>query len=39
VDVSSGVEASPGVKDHVKVTRFLKEARSAFERSAKLERM
>ena len=39
VDVSSGVEASPGVKDHVKVTRFLKEARRAFERSAKLERM
>jgi phosphoribosylanthranilate isomerase len=30
VDVSSGVEASPGVKDHVKVSRFLNRAREAF---------
>ena len=30
VDVSSGVEAAPGVKDPDKVTRFLSEARSAF---------
>jgi phosphoribosylanthranilate isomerase len=34
VDVSSGVEASPGVKDADKVTRFLAEARAAFERYA-----
>ena len=39
VDVSSGVEEAPGVKDHTKVARFLDEARTAFERSAKLERM
>lgn len=31
VDVSSGVEASPGVKDVEKVTRFLAQARRAFE--------
>ena len=31
VDVSSGVEASPGVKDFDKVTRFLEQARDAFE--------
>lgn len=31
VDVSSGVEASPGVKDVDKVTRFLAQARRAFE--------
>jgi phosphoribosylanthranilate isomerase len=30
VDVSSGVEASPGVKDFDKVARFLANARSAF---------
>ncbi len=30
VDVSSGVEASPGVKDFAKVTRFLANARGAF---------
>jgi phosphoribosylanthranilate isomerase len=29
VDVSSGVEASPGVKDFDKVSRFLAEARAA----------
>jgi phosphoribosylanthranilate isomerase len=32
VDVSSGVEASPGVKDFDRVARFLAEARSALER-------
>ena len=32
VDVSSGVEAQPGVKDHVKLRRFIETARSAFER-------
>ena len=32
VDVSSGVEESPGVKDFNKVTRFLAEAREAFEK-------
>ena len=32
VDVSSGVEASPGVKDHAKLTEFLANARAAFER-------
>jgi phosphoribosylanthranilate isomerase len=32
VDVSSGVESSPGVKDGVKVAAFLFEARRAFER-------
>jgi phosphoribosylanthranilate isomerase len=31
VDVSSGVEASPGVKDFDKVARFLANARSAFD--------
>jgi phosphoribosylanthranilate isomerase len=30
VDVSSGVETAPGVKDHVKVSRFLDRAREAF---------
>jgi len=30
VDVSSGVEESPGVKDFVKVSRFLASARAAF---------
>jgi phosphoribosylanthranilate isomerase len=34
VDVSSGVEAAPGVKDLAKVTRFLANARAAFERRA-----
>lgn len=29
VDVSSGVEASPGVKDHDKLRRFIEEVRSA----------
>ena len=32
VDVSSGVEEAPGVKDFDKVTRFLANARAAFER-------
>jgi phosphoribosylanthranilate isomerase len=32
VDVSSGVEATPGVKDFDKVTQFLANARSAFQR-------
>ena len=32
VDVSSGVEESPGVKDFSKVTEFLANARAAFER-------
>jgi phosphoribosylanthranilate isomerase len=32
VDVSSGVEASPGIKDLDKVSRFLANAREAFER-------
>ncbi len=31
VDVSSGVEQSPGVKDFDKVARFVANARSAFE--------
>jgi phosphoribosylanthranilate isomerase len=31
VDVSSGVEESPGVKDFGKVARFLENAREAFE--------
>jgi phosphoribosylanthranilate isomerase len=31
VDVSSGVESSPGVKDFGKVARFISNARSAFE--------
>jgi phosphoribosylanthranilate isomerase len=34
VDVSSGVEASPGVKDAEKLARFLENARMAFERRA-----
>jgi phosphoribosylanthranilate isomerase len=34
VDVSSGVEEAPGVKDIAKVTRFLENARAAFERRA-----
>jgi phosphoribosylanthranilate isomerase len=34
VDVSSGVEEAPGVKDLAKVTRFLENARAAFERRA-----
>jgi phosphoribosylanthranilate isomerase len=29
VDVSSGVESSPGVKDHDKVTQFVRAARLA----------
>jgi len=33
VDVSSGVEASPGIKDFAKVTSFLSNARRAFEQS------
>jgi phosphoribosylanthranilate isomerase len=37
VDVSSGVEQSPGVKDAEKVTRFLENARAAFERRAGLD--
>jgi phosphoribosylanthranilate isomerase len=32
VDVSSGVEESPGVKDFRKVTEFLANARTAFEK-------
>jgi phosphoribosylanthranilate isomerase len=36
VDVSSGVEESPGVKDFAKVARFLENAREAFERRARL---
>ena len=32
VDVSSGVERSPGIKDEDKVRRFVTEARQAFER-------
>lgn len=31
VDVSSGVEIKPGVKDKIKVTSFINEARTAFE--------
>ncbi len=34
VDVSSGVEQSPGVKDHEKVARFISNARRAFEEQA-----
>lgn len=33
VDVSSGVEETPGVKDFVKVSRFLARARAAFARA------
>ena len=33
VDVSSGVEEAPGVKDLDKVARFLKQAREAFEKA------
>jgi phosphoribosylanthranilate isomerase len=35
VDVSSGVEESPGVKDFVKVSRFLASAREAFARNVR----
>jgi phosphoribosylanthranilate isomerase len=35
VDVSSGVEAAPGIKDATKVARFLEHAREAFERSGR----
>jgi phosphoribosylanthranilate isomerase len=34
VDVSSGVEASPGIKDPAKVSRFLHNARAAFDRKS-----
>jgi hypothetical protein len=39
VDVSSGVEAAPGIKDPRKVTQFLLNARAAFEhvRSVRLQ--
>jgi phosphoribosylanthranilate isomerase len=33
VDVASGVESSPGVKDPVKVSQFVRDARSAFRSS------
>jgi phosphoribosylanthranilate isomerase len=36
VDVSSGVEEAPGIKDSAKVTRFLENARAALERRARL---
>jgi phosphoribosylanthranilate isomerase len=36
VDVSSGVECAPGVKDHEKVALFLANARAAFARTVKL---
>jgi phosphoribosylanthranilate isomerase len=36
VDVSSGVEDAPGIKDLAKVTRFLENARAALERRARL---
>ena len=32
VDVSSGVEQAPGIKDHEKVRRFVAAARAGFER-------
>jgi len=32
VDVSSGVETAPGIKDAIKVARFLERARGAFDR-------
>jgi phosphoribosylanthranilate isomerase len=32
VDVSTGVERQPGVKDHVRMYRFIESARGAFER-------
>ena len=35
VDVSSGVEASPGVKDHDQVTRFVRDARAAAAEASK----
>jgi len=31
VDVSSGLEHSPGIKDHAKMLRFFQEAKAAFE--------
>jgi phosphoribosylanthranilate isomerase len=34
VDVSSGVEASPGIKDPVKIHEFVRRARAASERSS-----
>jgi phosphoribosylanthranilate isomerase len=34
VDVSSGVEQQPGLKDHVKLRRFIEAARNAFERES-----
>jgi phosphoribosylanthranilate isomerase len=36
VDVSSGVESAPGVKDHEKVARFVTNARAAFARMVNL---
>jgi len=38
VDVSSGVEMTPGIKDPEKVARFLSNARAAFDRRNVLER-
>lgn len=37
VDVSSGVESSPGVKDRDKVARFVERARSAFEAARQVD--